>query len=609
MLVGDKQGASAFQVKIIGFVWVYGYDSSNDLFMKGEDGMNKKNVIRFLEDIAVYMELKGENPFKISAFRKAARALETDDRSMEQIEDPAELNGIGKGTAAVINEILENGESETLETLKKEVPSGLVPLLKLPGLGGKKLAKLYKELGVIDMATLKNACEAQQIQELPGFGKKSEEKILEAIEEAGKRPERLSIAYMLPLAEKIERQLSELEQIEKFARAGSLRRVRETIKDLDFIIATTASADVSEKLLELEGISKIIVKGDTKITLELDDEYGVSVDFRLVKPEEFASTLHHFTGSQAHNVKMRQIAKKKGEKISEYGVESVKTGEVITFKNEKEFYAHFGLAYIPPEIREDRGEIEEAEKNKINLVQLSDIKGDLHMHSTWSDGAYTIEDMAERARDKGYSYIAITDHSQYLKVANGLTPERLREQREEINRLNKKWTDFKIFAGVEMDILPDGTLDYDDQLLAEMDFVIASIHSSFSQDEDTIMKRLETALRSHHVDLIAHPSGRLLGRRNGYALDHDKLIKLAKETGTALELNANPNRLDLAAEWLQKAQDNHVKIMINTDAHHMDMLEHMEIGVAAGRRGWLRKESVLNTYTPKDLEAFFHRHH
>ncbi len=604
-----KPGASAFQYKIIGFVCNNGYDSSNDHLMKGEDWMNKKNVIHYLEDIAVYMELKGENPFKISAFRKAARALETDDRSMEQIDDPAELNGIGKGTAAVINEILENGESETLETLKKEVPSGLVPLLKLPGLGGKKLAKLYKELSVIDMATLKKACEAQKIQELPGFGKKSEEKILAAIEEAGKRPERLSIAYMIPLAEKIEKQLSEFDEIEKFARAGSLRRVRETVKDLDFIIATTSAPNVSEKLLNLDGVSKVIVKGETKITLELDDEYGVSVDFRLVKPEEFASTLHHFTGSQAHNVKMRQIAKKKGEKISEYGVESIETGEVLTFENEKEFYRHFGLAYIAPEIREDRGEIEEAAEKEINLVQLEDIKGDLHMHSTWSDGAYTIEQMADRAREKGYSYIAITDHSQYLKVANGLTPERLREQREEIDRLNKKWTDFQIFAGVEMDILPDGTLDYDDEMLSEMDFVIASIHSSFSQDEDTIMKRLETALRSHHVDLIAHPSGRLLGRRNGYALNHDKLIKLAKETGTALELNANPNRLDLAAEWLQKAQENHVKIMINTDAHHMDMLEHMEIGVAAGRRGWLRKESVLNTYTAKELKAFFKRHH
>lgn len=577
--------------------------------MEGEDGMNKKSVIRFLEDIAVYMELKGENPFKISAFRKAARALETDDRSMEQIDDPAELNGIGKGTAAVINEILEKGESETLEALKKEVPSGLVPLLKLPGLGGKKLAKLYKELGVVDMGTLKKACEAHQIQELPGFGKKSEEKILAAIDESGKRPERLSIAYMLPLAEKIERQLTEFVQIEKFARAGSLRRVRETIKDLDFIIATTAAADVSEKLLKLDGISKVIVKGDTKITLELDDDYGVSVDFRLVKPEEFASTLHHFTGSQAHNVKMRQIAKRKGEKISEYGVESVETGEVLTFETEKDFYNHFGLSYIPPEIREDRGEIEEAENSEFKLVQLSDIKGDLHMHSTWSDGAYTIEDMAERAREKGYSYIAITDHSQYLKVANGLTPKRLREQREEINRLNQRWSDFKIFAGVEMDILPDGTLDYDDQMLSEMDFVIASIHSSFSQDEDKIMMRLENALRSHHVDLIAHPSGRLLGRRKGYALNHEKLIKLARETDTALELNANPNRLDLAAEWLQKAQENDVKIMINTDAHHMDMLEHMRIGVAAGRRGWLRKESVLNTYTAKELEAFFHRHH
>ncbi|MGA9287105.1 MAG: DNA polymerase/3'-5' exonuclease PolX [Anaerobacillus sp.] len=570
--------------------------------------MNKKNVIHFLEEIAVYMELKGENPFKISAFRKAARALETDDRSMEQIEDPAELTGIGKGTAAVINEVLENGESETLESLKKEVPSGLVPLLKLPGLGGKKLAKLYQELKVVDMATLKKACEAHQIQELPGFGKKSEEKILAAIEEVGKRPDRLSIAYMLPLAEKIENQLKDIVSIDQFARAGSLRRVRETIKDLDFIIATTSAADVSEQLLELEGISKIIVKGDTKITLELDDEYGVSVDFRIVKPEEFATTLHHFTGSQAHNVKMRQIAKKNNEKISEYGVESLETGEVLTFKSEEEFYHHFGLSFIPPEIREDNGEIEEAENNDIALVQLEDIKGDLHMHSTWSDGAYTIEEMAERTREKGYSYIAITDHSHYLKVANGLTPERLREQRAEINRLNEKWSDFRIFAGVEMDILPDGSLDYDDELLAEMDFVIASIHSSFSQDEDTIMKRLETALRSHHVDLIAHPSGRLLGRRKGYALDHNKLIQLAKETNTALELNANPNRLDLAAEWLRKAQDEKVKIMINTDAHHMDMLEHMEIGVAAGRRGWLHKDSVLNTYTAKDLKAFFNRH-
>ncbi|MCA0986288.1 DNA polymerase/3'-5' exonuclease PolX [Guptibacillus algicola] len=576
--------------------------------MKGEIEVNKKNVINYLEEIAVYMELKGENPFKISAFRKAARALETDDRSMNQISDPAELNGIGKGTAAVINEIIASGESETLESLKKDVPKGLVPLLKLPGLGGKKIAKLYHELGVVDMKTLEEACKQEKIQELPGFGKKSEEKILAAIDEAGKRPERLSIAYMLPLAERIEQQLENIDGIERFARAGSLRRIRETIKDLDFIIATTRAADVSEALVSLEGVSKIVVQGETKITLEMDDEYSVSVDFRIVKPEEFASTLHHFTGSKNHNVKMRQIAKLKGEKISEYGVESIETGEVLTFEDEKEFYNHFGLAFIPPEIREDSGEIEAAEESEFQLVSLSDIKGDLHMHSTWSDGAYTIEEMAERAREKGYSYIAITDHSQYLKVANGLTPDRLREQRLEINRLNEKWDDFKIFSGVEMDILPDGTLDYDDELLEEMDFVIASIHSSFNQDEETIMARLETALRSHHVDLIAHPSGRLLGRRKGYALDHEKLIALAKETNTALELNANPNRLDLAATWLRKAQEEDVKIMINTDAHHMDMLEHMEIGVSAGRRGWLRKESVINTFTAEELEAFFNRH-
>ncbi|TLS39173.1 DNA polymerase/3'-5' exonuclease PolX [Pseudalkalibacillus caeni] len=570
--------------------------------------MDKKKVIKKLEEIAIYMEIKGENPFKISAFRKAARALETDDRNMEQIEDPAELNGIGKGTAAIIKELVETGDSETLRSLQEEVPNGLIPLLGLPGLGGKKIEKLYQELGVTDVSSLKKACEGNKVQQLPGFGKKTEEKILEAIKDIGKRPDRLPIAYMLPIAENIEIQLDGFKGIEKYSRAGSLRRMKETIKDLDFIIATNEAEKVADQLLKIEPEAKVIVQGDTKVTLELAYDYAVSVDFRLVKPEEFATTLHHFTGSMEHNVKMRQIAKKRGEKISEYGVEDIDTGEITTFNTEEEFYEHFGLAFIPPELREDDGEIEAAMEGEINVVLLDDIKGDLHMHSTWSDGAFTIEEMAEAARKKGYSYIAMTDHSQYLKVANGLTPERLKEQRKEIDRLNKKYKDFKIFAGVEMDILPDGTLDYEDDVLEGMDFVIASIHSSFSQNRDKIMKRLETALKNHHVDLIAHPTGRLIGKRTGYDVDLEMLIKLAKETDTALELNANPNRLDLSAEWLKKAQEANVKLMINTDAHHMDMLEHMPIGVAFGRRGWLKKETILNTYDSTELEAFFNRH-
>jgi DNA polymerase (family 10) len=569
---------------------------------------NKKDVIKLLETIALYMEIKGENPFKIAAFRKAAAALENDERSLTDIDDLTALPGIGKGTAAVIVEFIQTGRSTVLEELQKEIPAGLFLLLKIPGLGGKKIAKLYKELGIVDIASLKAACLENKVQALSGFGKKTEEKILAAIEEIGSRPERLPLAVMLPIAEEIERQLKEIEGIVRFSRAGSLRRMRETIKDLDFIIATNEPQKVRKQLLTLERVSEIIANGETKVSLQLSYEYEVSVDFRLVTPEQFATTLHHFTGSKEHNVRMRQIAKERGEKISEYGVENVETGEVITFENEAQFFAHFQLPYIPPELREDGSEVERYQSD-YPLIELSDIKGDLHMHSSWSDGAFSIEEMAEACRKKGYQYMAITDHSQFLKVANGLTVERLKKQREEIERLNAKYDDFTILAGVEMDILPDGTLDYDDEVLEGMDIVIASIHSGFSQPREVIMQRLKTALMNHHVDIIAHPTGRLIGRRDGYDVDIDMFIELAKETNTALELNANPNRLDLAYEHLKKAQDAGVKIVINTDAHNLDMLEDMKIGVGIARKGWIRKETVLNALELAELQKFLKRHH
>lgn len=567
--------------------------------------VNKKEIIRLLEMIAIYMELKGENTFKVSAFRKAANALETDERSLTEIEDFTAISGIGKGTAAVIEEYIKEGSSSVLKELKEEVPAGLIPLLQLPGLGGKKIAKLYQELGVEDVTTLKEACEAGKVQALAGFGKKTEEKILSAIANVGSRPERLPLAYMLPVAEQIEARLAQIQDIARFSRAGSLRRMRETIKDLDFIIATNQPETVRQNLLELPSIKEIISAGDTKVSLIFEFEYDISVDFRLVKPEEFITTLHHFTGSKEHNVRMRQLAKERGEKISEYGVENVETGEILTFSSEAEFFKHFDLPYIPPEIREEGKEVETFSHNE-DLIELEDIKGDLHMHSTWSDGAHTIEEMAEACRARGYQYMAITDHSQYLKVANGLTAERLLKQREEVKKLNEKYDDFLILSGVEMDILPDGTLDYDDELLAEMDFVIASIHSAFSQSRDKIMERLKTALANAHVDLIAHPTGRKIGRREGYDVDIDMLIQLAKETNTALELNANPNRLDLAAEYLRKAQDAGVKILINTDAHMVDTLKHMEIGVSAAKKGWIKKSSVINALDKNDLLEFLH---
>ena len=567
--------------------------------------INKKEIIRLLETIAIYMELKGENPFKVSAFRKAATALEADERSVTEIEDFTAISGIGKGTAAVMDEYIKEGSSSVLKELKEEVPKGLIPLLQLPGLGGKKIAKLYKELHIEDVSSLKKACEAGQVQALAGFGKKTEEKILSAIANVGSRPERLPLAYMLPIAEQMEATLRDTPDIHQFSRAGSLRRMRETIKDLDFIIATTQPEQVRAHLLELPNIKEVIGAGDTKVSLVFEYDYDISVDFRLVKPEEFITTLHHFTGSKEHNVRMRQLAKERGEKISEYGVENVETGEILTFSSEEEFFKHFDLPFIPPEIREDGREVETFTKAE-ELIEIQDIKGDLHMHSTWSDGAHSIEQMADACRARGYQYMAITDHSQYLKVANGLTRERLLKQREEINKLNAKYDDFLILAGVEMDILPDGTLDYEDEFLADMDFVIASIHSAFSQPKEKIMERLTTALTNAHVDLIAHPTGRKIGRREGYDVDIDLLIQLAKETNTALELNANPNRLDLASEYLRRAQDAGVKILINTDAHKMDTLKHMEIGISAAKKGWIKKSSVINALDKNDLLEFLH---
>jgi DNA polymerase (family X) len=568
--------------------------------------INKKDCIKLLERIATYMELKGENPFKVSAFRKAAGALETDDRSLSDIEDFTKLNGIGKGTAAVIEEFIKEGKSSVLMELQEEVPKGLIPLLQLQGLGGKKIAKLHKELQVNDVHDLKRVCEEGRVRDLAGFGKKTEEKILAAIEDAGKRPDRLPLAFMMPIAGDIEAALENMDHIIRFSKAGSLRRMRETIKDLDFIISSDKPDEIKEQLLSLSGIKQVIAAGNTKVSVVLDYEYDVSVDFRIVKDNEFITTLHHFTGSKDHNVRMRQLAKERGEKISEYGVEIDETGEVLSFQSEEEFYQHFGLPFIPPELREDGTEVDHYNADE-PLIGSSDILGDLHMHTTWSDGAYTIEEMIEACRAKGYKYMAITDHSQYLKVANGLTSERLREQKKIIHELNEKYDDITILSGIEMDILPDGSLDYDDELLAEMDLVIASIHSSFSQSQDKIMDRLKNALENPHVDIIAHPTGRLIGKRDGYDVDMDMLIEIAAKTNTALELNANPNRLDLAAPNLKKAQEAGVTIVINTDAHSIDMLEDMPIGVSSAIKGWIKKTSVLNAMDPDGLLSFLKR--
>lgn len=568
--------------------------------------INKKDVILLLEDIALYLEIQGENPFRINAYRRAAQGLERDERSLAEIDDFSTIKGIGKGTEAIIKQYIAEGTSDVLTQLKNEVPEGLLELLTLPGLGGKRISRLYKELNIIDINSLKVACERGDVEKLSGFGQKTVANILAAIEEKGTRPERLSIAIMMPIAEKIAQFLETIESIDRFSLAGSLRRFQETIKDIDFIIATEHPKDVGERLITMENVKKVIAKGDTKVSVEIRDTYDIHVDFRIVTSEQFATTLHHFTGSKEHNIAMRRLAKRQDEKISEYGVESEQTETIQTFASEEAFFNHFGLHYIPPELRENNGEIDAFQK-EVPLIEPSHIRGDLHMHTTWSDGAQSIEEMIVAAKERQYEYIAITDHSKYLQVANGLTEARLRRQQEEIDLLREKHPNIHIFSGIEMDILPDGQLDYSNEMLEELDLVIAAIHSGFNQTEEEIMMRLFNALENPYVDIIAHPTGRLIGRREGYAINMEQFIEKAASTNTAIEINANLNRLDLAAQWIKYAQDVGALLVINTDAHSASMLDFMSYGVSVAKKGWAKEESIINSWSLEQLKNFLQR--
>ncbi|MDC6326440.1 DNA polymerase/3'-5' exonuclease PolX [Staphylococcus auricularis] len=558
--------------------------------------MTKKDVIQLLEKIATYMELKGENTFKVSAYRKAAQSLEIDERSLDEIEDVTELKGIGKGVGEVIDEYGSTGESSTLEGLQQEVPEGLVPLLKIQGLGSKKIAKLYKELNIKDKTDLQKACEAGEVSQLSGFAKKTEQNILEAVKALGAKKSHYPINTIRGLHEEINAHLDAFDAVEKYEVAGSFRRFKEMSKDLDYIISTNDPDRVQQQLLELPNIVKTVAEGSTKVSVELEyDDETIGVDFRLIEPAAFYHTLQHFTGSKDHNIRIRQLAKDKGEKISEYGIEQP-DGELIQYQSEAEIYQHYGYDWIAPALREDGSEFD---KDLSDIIRLEDINGDIHMHTTASDGAFSLEEMIQANINKGYEFMIITDHSQSLKVANGLSKDRLLRQNEEIKKLNEQYDEIDIYSGIEMDILPDGRLDYDDDVLAQLDYVIAAIHQSFNQSQEEIMKRLENACRNPYVRHIAHPTGRILGRRPGYEPDIDRLCELAEETGTILEINASPSRLDLSADVVRKHPN--VQLTINTDAHHTDHLEFMKYGVATAQKGFVTKSRVLNT---KSREAF-----
>ncbi len=560
--------------------------------------MTKKDVIQLLEKIATYMELKGENTFKVSAYRKAAQSLEIDERPLDEIEDVTELKGIGKGVGEVINEFRNQGESSTLQALQEEVPEGLVPLLKIQGLGSKKIAKLYKELHIIDKKSLQKACEEGEVSKLSGFAKKTEQNILEAVKALGAKKDSYPIDQMRGLNNEIIDFIKKLKHVDNYSSAGSFRRYKEMSKDLDFIISTEQPLEVQQQLLDIPNKVKEVAVGDTKVSLELSyDDETIGVDFRLIEPKAFYHTLQHFTGSKDHNIRIRQLAKERNEKVSEYGIEQA-DGTLLQFQSEEEIYNHFDVNWIAPAMREDGSEFD---KDLSDIISLEDINGDIHMHTTYSDGAFSIREMVEANIAKGYQFMVITDHSQSLKVANGLQVERLLRQNEEIKKLNEEYDEIDIYSGTEMDILPDGSLDYDDEVLAQLDYVIAAIHQSFNQSEDEIMKRLEVACKNPYVRHIAHPTGRIIGRRPGYKPNIEKLMKLAEETNTILEINANPKRLDLNAETVSKYPN--VKLTINTDAHHTNHLEFMKYGVATAQKGFVTKDRVINALSREEFKS------
>lgn len=565
----------------------------------GVNVMTKKDVIQLLEKIAIYMELNGENTFKVSAYRKASQSLEIDERSLDEIKDVTELKGIGKGVGEVISEYRETGTSSTLKELQRLVPEGLIPLMKIQGLGSKKIAKLYKELNITDKEHLQEACEAGKVSELSGFAKKTEQNILEAVKALGAKKDHYPIDLMRHLNKDIMTYLEQLEEVEHYSEAGSFRRYKEVSKDLDYIISTRHPLHVQQHLLNIPNKVKEVAVGETKVSLELEyDDETIGVDFRLVEPEAFYHTLQHFTGSKDHNIRIRQLAKAQNEKVSEYGIEQ-QDGTLLQFQSEAEIYQHFGRHWIAPAMREDGSEFD---RDLNSIITLDDIKGDLHMHTTYSDGAFSIREMIEANIKKGYEYMVITDHSKSLKVAHGLQVERLLRQNEEIKNLNEEYTEIDIYSGTEMDILPDGSLDYEDDILSQLDYVIAAIHQSFNQSEEEIMKRLEHACRNPYVRHIAHPTGRIIERREGYQPNIEQLMQLAEETQTVMEINANPKRLDLNAATVKKYPN--IKLTINTDAHHVDHLDFMKYGVATAQKGFVNKDRVINTMTRDAFKNF-----
>lgn len=565
--------------------------------------MTNLQIAYIFEEIANMLEIKGENIYKIRAYRKASQTIKKFPMKLEDFleEHQAEsIPGIGKTLAGKIQEIIDTGECKYYEKLKKEIPEDLVKMLRIPGLGPKRIKKLYKVLEIETIDQLEKAAKKGKLRDLPGFGVKMQQSVLRGIKMLKEGVDKVILPVALTLGEYIVSNLNTLPEVKNISLVGSVRRKKEVVEDIDILITSSFPRRVIDAFINLPEIDKVIVRSDTKASII--STLGIRVNLVIVDLKSYYSALQYFTGSKQHNLKLYSEAHKKDLILTKYNIIDKKKGVKIYPKREKELYRYVGLEYIAPELREDRGEIEAACNKKLpRLLIRENIKGDLHIHSNYSDGTSTIDELIIAAKKMGYEYIAITDHSKSLKIARGLSEEQLKSQLDYIDKINRQMNDFKVLTGIEVDILLDGSLDFSDEILKKLDIVIASIHTGFRQDKDLITQRLISACRNPYVDIIAHPTGRLLTRRPPYNADFDRLLEVAAKTGTILEINSSPQRLDLNDFLTKKAKELGIKIAINTDAHSRESLKDITYGVWVARRGWLEPRDVINVLPLKEL--------
>ena len=564
--------------------------------------MKNIEVAELLNEIADYLEF-ADDTFRVRAYRKAALVIEGLSEDIEQVWKDGrleELPGIGEGIAKKIDEFLKTGKLKHLDELKKKTPVDMESLGRIEGIGPKTILKLYRELKIKNVAGLEKAAKQGKIQKIEGLGPTVEQNIIKSIEFAKKSKDRVPLGFALGSAEEVTKYLKALKEVQKVSVAGSTRRMKETIGDIDILATSKNPQIVIDFFAKMPNVAQVLAKGPTKSSVRLKE--GMQVDLRVLNDNIFGAALLYFTGNKEHNIILRRIAIEKGLKLSEYGLFDSRTNRLVAGRTEEEVYKKLGMDYIEPEMREDEGEIEMAQHHMLpKLIGYNNIKGDLQMHTKWSDGNNTVEEMALAAKKLGHEYICITDHTGKLAIANALDEKRIKGQRKEIDKLNKKLSGIEILQGVEVNITDDGKLDMPDKVLKEMDIVVASIHSGFKNPKEKITRRMVKAIENENVDIIAHPTGRLITKRESYDIDLDAVFDAAKRTNTIMEINSYPERMDLRDSHVRAAVKAGVKLVISTDAHNTDQLHFFKLGIGTARRGWATKNDIINTRKLKDM--------